>query len=135
MINQKLNTIKTNLVKYVAYCYQKDNNHEVDYVINNFLFDNITDLQDLQTLDEEQVKAFTDYSSEDQKIAAFVKNSLGCFVTKLADSRANEPVNYNLEITETGFIENVFSGLKFYPNNNTDYKNLLSLLALSSFRI
>ncbi len=135
MDNEKLVTLKSNLIDFASFFYQRDNKYDVDYLMNNFLFDSITEMQEMHKMDEEQEKLFKDYQSEDKAAEVFIQNSLECFFAKFQESRADEPYVYTIQAKNVNSLENIFLGLKYESNNDTDYKNAPSALALATFTV
>lgn len=132
MTNQKLDMFKNNLIEYVTFCYNRNNGYKAESLVNNFLFDNITELRDLQLCDDEK-ETFMEYVSKDPAVESFVKNSLDCFITKFAQSRTEETQTYTDTPEPDASVASIFVGLKYHANNDTDYKNMPSALALAKF--
>lgn len=137
MANNKLHSAKYQLVDYIEFFYKRNADYDVDYLVNNFFFDCITELQEVKAPNESEKQFFLDYSSDDKPIEVFVKKSLERFIVKFEKSRVKTGCTYNYTIVkkEVDSVENIFLGLEYSGNNDTDYKNFPSALALATFSV
>ncbi|MCY1490945.1 hypothetical protein D3C87_67150 [compost metagenome] len=135
MADTKLHNAKDQLVDYIEFFYKRNKGYEVEYLVNNFFFDCITELRALKAPTAVEKRSFLEFSSDDKPTELFVKNSLKCFIMKFEKTRVKQEgtFNYTIHKKEDDSVENIFLGLEYSGNNDTDYKNSPSALALATF--
>lgn len=103
------------------------------FFLNNFLFAHITQLWD--------VAKWEIWPIIDQYIVTYnvVNNQLcdllGEFKKQVDEIRLDEPIMYTITPEEKPTIDNIFLGLEYSSNNNSDYKNPPSALNLATYKI
>ena len=132
-MNTNLLEIKTQLIEYLKFFYDSKSDYNISYVINNFLFDYITELGSLEISQDEQRK-FILYSSSDndKEFELFIKKSLKKFLFEFEKSRLNTPIKFEIP---NNLKSPIFAGLEYFGNNDADYTNLPSAFTLCSFVI
>lgn len=129
-----MSAAKKQLINYIEFCYNRNPDYEASFLVNNFLFDHITEIQDLEVTEEDTVPFFK-HTSANENLEKLIKSSLACFIEKYKASRADKVREYQVPKSATGSLENIFTGLVYSGNNDTEYKNLPSALSLATFNI
>lgn len=137
MANYKLHNAKDQLVEYIEFFYKRNSDYDVEYLVNNFFFDCITELREVKSITKVEKKSFLEFSSENKPVEVYVKKSLESFMVKFEESRVEKGMSFKYTIPkkEKDSVENIFLGLEYSGNNDTDYKNPPSALSLATFSV
>lgn len=137
MANYKLHNAKGQLVEYIEFFYKRNSDYDVEYLVNNFFFDCITELREVKSITKVEKKSFLEFSSENKPVEVYVKKSLESFMVKFEESRVEKGMSFKYTIPkkEKDSVENIFLGLEYSGNNDTDYKNPPSALSLATFSV
>ena len=134
MLPEKLDIAKKQLLEYVVYSFNRNPKSDSTHLVNTFLFDSITFLRDVQLSSEEE-EFFIHFIDNNANLEKFVTNSLHLFVELFKISRAKKNMRYKVSVSEEPTVANIFLGLEYSGNNDTNYKNLPSALSLATFKV
>ena len=134
MANLKLSKFKSLLIEYLRYNYNKNPHYDIPYLIHNFLFDHITEIRSIK-IAETEYQEFLSFQSDNDELKNFIYSSLQYFLEKYRSSLSDKTIEYNIPKSTEPSVENIFIGLEYSGNNDTDYKNLPSALSLATFKV